>query len=334
MTELTKKTILRRLAKLTCASTIFLIFAGGLVTSTGSGLSVPDWPLSYGMVFPPMVGGVFYEHGHRMIATVVGFLMLCLAILTGLFEKRYWVRNLAYIALGAVIIQGILGGITVKFFLPLWVSVSHGILAQTFLIMTVVLAYSLSKEREVRTQETFDSQGKFLWAALTLAYLVFIQLIIGAIMRHSHSGLAIPDFPTVGGEWWPRFDQVMLNVINDARFNHNLDPVTMGQVVLHFLHRAGAGILLIALIALNFFSLDIKKNNLSVHKTLLILNSLFVFQITLGVITVLSTKEYHMTSLHVVTGALVLAWIVLLTLRTAPLKLRSFRSVLLNKDMV
>jgi cytochrome c oxidase assembly protein subunit 15 len=334
MTELIKKTILRRLAKLTCVSTIFLIFAGGLVTSTGSGLSVPDWPLSYGMVFPPMVGGVFYEHGHRMIATLVGFLMLCLAILIGLFEKRSWVRKLAYVALAAVIIQGILGGITVKFFLPLWVSVCHGILAQTFLIMTVVLAYSFSRERENRTNEAFDVRCKFLWATLTLAYFVFIQLIIGAIMRHSHSGLAIPDFPTMGGEWWPRFDQTMLSAINNTRFNLNLDPVTMGQVALHSLHRAGAGILIISLIALNFFSLDIKKNNTGVHKTVLLLNSLFILQITLGIITVLSYKEYHLTSLHVVTGALVLAWTTLLTLRAAPLKLRTFRNVLLNKDIV
>ncbi len=334
MTELTKKTVLRRLAKSTCVSTIFLIFAGGLVTSTGSGLSVPDWPLSYGMVFPPMVGGVFYEHGHRMIATVVGFLMLCLAILIGLFEKRSWVRNLAYVALAAVIIQGILGGVTVKFFLPLWVSVCHGILAQTFLIMTVVLVYSFSRERENRAPEAFDSRCKFLWAILTLAYFVFIQLIIGAIMRHSHSGLAIPDFPTMGGEWWPRFDQAMLSAINNTRFNLNLDAVTMGQVALHFLHRAGAGILMISLIALNFFSLDIKKNNTSVHKTVLLLNSLFILQITLGIITVLSYKEYHLTSLHVVTGALVLAWTTLLTLRAAPLKLRAFRNVLLNKDVV
>ncbi|MCB9757799.1 MAG: COX15/CtaA family protein [Candidatus Omnitrophica bacterium] len=334
MTELTKKTILRRLAKLTCVSTLFLIFAGGLVTSTGSGLSVPDWPLSYGMVFPPMVGGVFYEHGHRMIATVVGFLMLSLAILIGLFEKRSWVRNLAYIALGAVIIQGILGGITVKFFLPLWVSVCHGILAQTFLIMTVVLAYSFSRERENRAHETFDTHCKFLWSSLTLTYFIFIQLIIGAIMRHSHSGLAIPDFPTMGGEWWPRFDQTMLNVINEARFNLNLEPATMGQVVVHFLHRVGAGILIIALVALNFFSFDIKKNNINVHKSVLILNSLFIFQITLGIITVLSCKEYHITSLHVVTGALVLAWTTLLILRTAPLKLRAVKNVLLNKDIV
>src|SRR3989338_894934 len=118
---------LRRFSKLTCFSTLFLIFAGGMVTSTGSGLAVPDWPLSYGMLFPPIVGGVFYEHGHRMVATIVGLLMLILAVALGFCEKRRWLRNLGFAAVGAVILQGVLGGITVLFFLPRPVSITHGI---------------------------------------------------------------------------------------------------------------------------------------------------------------------------------------------------------------
>src|SRR5262245_31160383 len=110
-------------SKILCGMTLFLIFVGGMVTSTGSGLSVPDWPLSYGMIFPPMVGGVFYEHGHRMVASFVGLLTLILAIWTGLKEGRSWVRRLTFWALAAVIAQGLLGGITVKFFLPPAVSI-------------------------------------------------------------------------------------------------------------------------------------------------------------------------------------------------------------------
>ena len=115
-----------RFAVATVAATLALIFIGGLVTSTGSGLSVPDWPLSYGMLMPPMVGGVFYEHGHRMAATAVGFLTLVLAVWTARAEPRPGVRRLAWAALAAVITQGVLGGLTVIYLLPTPVSVAHG----------------------------------------------------------------------------------------------------------------------------------------------------------------------------------------------------------------
>ena len=105
--------------------TFLLIIAGGLVTSTDSGLSVPDWPLSYGKVMPPMVGGIFYEHGHRMVATLVGFLTVALVILFLRSEQRSWMRKLSAIALLTVLLQGILGGLTVLFLLPTWISVSH-----------------------------------------------------------------------------------------------------------------------------------------------------------------------------------------------------------------
>src|SRR5512140_1681351 len=122
---------LRRFTKFVAASTLFLIYAGAMVTSTGSGLAVPDWPLSYGMLMPPMVGGVFFEHGHRMAATFVGMLTTVLAVWTARRETRAGVRRLAWAALLAVIAQGLLGGLTVKFLLPAPVSVAHACLAQT-----------------------------------------------------------------------------------------------------------------------------------------------------------------------------------------------------------
>lgn len=332
MTDKSKKSLLRRLSKITCAATVFLIFAGGLVTSTGSGLSVPDWPLSYGMVFPPMVGGVFYEHGHRMIATCAGFLMLLQTILTAIYEKRTWVKNLSFFALGSVIIQGILGGITVKFFLPLWVSVSHGILAQTFLLMTVILAYSFSKEREKRPADYLPADRNILWCILGLIILIYLQLMVGAIMRHSHSGLAIMDFPTMGGKWWPRFDQDMLDYLNSERFDHGImETITLGQVAIHFLHRLGAMILLAALFILNYFSFETSQKNACFSKTLFTLNTLFISQIVLGIITILSAKEYHFTSLHVVTGAIILGWTVLLFLRASPVELKKLKKILLGR---
>src|SRR5688572_21846108 len=132
---------LRRFTKLVAASTLFLIFAGAMVTSTGSGLAVPDWPLSYGMLFPPMVGGIFYEHGHRMVAASVGLLTVIQAIWLQRRESLRFLRRLGWISVAAVILQGLLGGITVKFFLPPAISISHAGLAEIFLCLNIAIAF-------------------------------------------------------------------------------------------------------------------------------------------------------------------------------------------------
>src|SRR5471030_2314615 len=126
---------LRRFAKFVAAATLFLIFAGAMVTSTGSGLAVPDWPLSYGMLMPPLVGGIFYEHGHRMIAATVGFLTVLQAIWLQRSEPKRFVRMLGWWSVGAVIAQGLLGGLTVKLLLPKSVSIAHAGLAEIFLCL-------------------------------------------------------------------------------------------------------------------------------------------------------------------------------------------------------
>jgi heme a synthase len=131
---------LHRYAIFVALSTAVLLYWGGLVTSTGSGLAVPDWPLSYGMLMPPMVGGIFYEHGHRMVATFVGLLTIILAVWIQRRDRRKWMRMLGWTALGTVIFQGILGGLTVLFFLPVPISVFHATLAQTFFCITIAIA--------------------------------------------------------------------------------------------------------------------------------------------------------------------------------------------------
>src|SRR5947207_11802570 len=108
-----KSSWLHRYAILVAVCTLLLVLAGASVTSKEAGLSVPDWPLSYGQVIPDMTGGVLFETGHRMIATVVGILTIILAVWLQRVERRSWVRKLGWTALGAVIAQGLLGGMTV-----------------------------------------------------------------------------------------------------------------------------------------------------------------------------------------------------------------------------
>jgi len=316
---------LRRFSKLTCLLTLFLIFAGAMVKSTGSGLAVPDWPLSYGMFFPPMVGGVFYEHGHRMVATGVGFFMLILAIWLGFKEPRRWVRSLGYFALAVVIVQGILGGITVLFFLPTPISVLHGILAQIFFILTIIIAYSQSRERRQREYTRSDAQGNFLKLIIIWTLLIFVQLILGAIMRHTESGLAIPDFPRMGGAWIPLFNDEMIATINHWRFENNYDPVTQIQVIYHFCHRLGALLIAFVFCLLNFVGIRYYSNSKSIRSTLIWLDLFVILQIYLGITTVLTQKAPQITSLHVVTGALILGLSVLLFLRVSPLSFKNLK---------
>src|SRR5437660_7165473 len=129
-----------RFAVFVACATFFLIIAGANVTSHDAGLATSDWPLSNGQVFPKMVGNLFWEHGHRMVATAVGLLTIALAVYIQAREPRAWVKRLAWCALGAVIAQGLLGGLTVKLNLPLIVSAAHATLAQLFFLITVSLA--------------------------------------------------------------------------------------------------------------------------------------------------------------------------------------------------
>ena len=185
-----------RFAVLTAGATLVLIFVGALVTSTGSGLAVPDWPLSFGQVFPPMVGGVLFEHGHRLVAALVGLLTVTLMVLLTHWESRLWVRWLARGAVLAVVLQGTLGGLTVLWRLPLVVSVTHACLAQAFLCLVITLAVCTAPSWQATPAGRAEQQQPPLWvlAAIT-AGMVYLQLILGALMRHMGAGLAIPDFP-------------------------------------------------------------------------------------------------------------------------------------------
>ena len=177
---------LNRFALLVACATFFLIIAGALVTSNDAGLATNDWPLSNGQVFPKMVGNLFWEHGHRMVATTVGLLTTGLTIYLFAKEKRQWVRRLGVFALLAVIAQGLLGGLTVKLMLPLAVSSAHATLAQLFFCTTVSLAVFTSRswyEAKPALEEKGTIPLRYLCTAALIT--IFLQLILGATLRHS-----------------------------------------------------------------------------------------------------------------------------------------------------
>src|SRR5208282_6663820 len=140
--------IIRRYTKFLCVLSLFLILLGALVKSTESGLSVPDWPTTYGrfmFAYPlnKMAGGIKYEHTHRMLASIVGLLTLILTIwLLRFKDMPVWIKRLGIFAFLTVVLQGVLGGLTVLFFLPVWLSTFHGVLAQTFFLIVIFIAYS------------------------------------------------------------------------------------------------------------------------------------------------------------------------------------------------
>lgn len=318
---------LRKFSKLTCFAIIFLIFAGAMVNSTGSGLAVPDWPTSYGnWIFVPMVGGVFYEHGHRLIAQVIGILTIILAIWIKKKDSRKWMHVLGFLAVGMVVLQGVLGGLTVLFYLPTPISVAHGVLAQTFLVLAIIIAYKLSKECYDRVYTTIPDStcSRLIKPTIIFALLIYTQLILGAVMRHTGSGLAIHDFPTIAGQWIPTFDKSMLLTINDWRFEYNLDKVNMTQVLFHLTHRAGALIIFFYLIYLNYRTFTAGKLSKRLKTTIKIIDVLIVIQILLGIWTVLSIKNPYIASLHVVMGAITLAMATIFVLRVLPVKLSEF----------
>ncbi len=166
-----------------------------MVTSNDAGLSVPDWPTSFGSWYkiPKLVGGVRFEHTHRMIAQGAGLLTIILAVWTWRVEKRRWLRMLAFAALGTVVAQGILGGLTVLFYLPPAISSAHAVLAQTFFCIVVATAvFTGRKWIEEQPPVEFDQRRPSMFTLTILSiFVLYVQLMLGAMFRHH------------GLSWWP-----------------------------------------------------------------------------------------------------------------------------------
>jgi cytochrome c oxidase assembly protein subunit 15 len=305
--------MLHRFAKSLVACTVLLILAGSLVTSHDAGLSVPDWPTSYGwnmFTFPPSmwVANILYEHGHRLIASTVGFLTIVMTVWLWMAEPRRWLRWFGVATLGAVVAQGLLGGLTVLFFLPAAISTAHAGLAEIFFCMTVAIAiftspgwiagYGAAGSGEPpRGVAEAESVGPPLRALTTTAtILIYAQILVGATMRHTGAGLAIPDFPLM--------------------FGHVIPDHWSAAIAIHFTHRVGA--LLVTLFVLTLFAHV--RSRYRDHRELVrpasLIVALVAVQVTLGALTVLSRRDPWINSVHVVCGAMVLTTSLVLTLRS------------------
>jgi cytochrome c oxidase assembly protein subunit 15 len=290
--------MLHRFAQLVVAGTVFLILAGSLVTSTGSGLAVPDWPTTYGwnmFTFPPSkwVGGIFYEHGHRLIASTIGVLTIVLAFWLWRADPRGWMKRLGVAALGAVIVQGLLGGITVLYFLPTPVSTAHAGLAQVFFCLTIAIALFTSRGWLEGRDAIDDPTLRRVASAATV--LIYAQIIVGAAMRHSGAGLAIPDFPLMFGGLLP----------------DRWSPA----IAVHFAHRAGALVVTIVIMAAGLYVRRHHAGRTLLTRPAGLLVALVAVQVTLGALTVLTERDVWINSAHVVCGAAVLGTSLVLTLR-------------------
>lgn len=301
---------LTRYAWFTAAATLVLICFGGLVTSKGAGLAVPDWPNSYGygmFRFPASRwlftwDGVFYEHSHRLVASGVGMLTVILAVWLWFKESRRWLRLLGIAAVVLVILQGVLGGLRVTLLSNElgWV---HGALAQTF--FAVVVSIALFSSRFWQTLPRLPVPLRRARIGLLLATgLIFLQLLLGAGMRHRHNGLAVPDFPLAYGSLWPSTSSTAL-----ARYNQlRLEGTAAGEIQaidvhLHLAHRYLAGLIL-AVVGWTALELRRRTHSGPLGRGGLWWLGLVLTQAALGAWTVLSGKAADVATAHVAVGSL------------------------------
>lgn len=362
-----------------------LLVLGGTVTSKGVGLAVPDWPTTfeYNMfLFPPSMwtGGVFWEHTHRLMGALVGVMTIIMAAWLWLSQKhRPWLRWFGVATLGMVIAQGVMGGLRVTE-LSFILAIFHGVTAQLFLCMTVLIAAATSKwwlgaegdERSAgnaishsraaaRVSDPSPSKGEAGrgWAGnkanaadspisraaqplqsakrlpLTLAYVLFavilVQLILGAAMRHTGSGLAIPDFPKSFGQWTPPLTQAEINAaIADMPYDQEADIANAvaalrhdpaddyfkpWRVGLHFAHRAWAVAVLLAAAGVIVAVLRRAAHVARLTNPALLIALLLIVQVALGAATIWTVRHPEFATAHQTLGAVTLAMAALLILR-------------------
>jgi cytochrome c oxidase assembly protein subunit 15 len=298
-----------------------------MVTSKGVGLAVPDWPTTFGynmFLFPvsKWIGGIFFEHTHRLIASTVGLFTIILAIWIWRSEDRQSVRNLGLIAVAGIVVQGILGGLRVAM-LKNTIGIFHACLAQAFVGLMVLIALvttdfwrTLSNARSLtacssagRTghSSVFRKIAPIKWMAIAITTGIYLQLALGATMRHQHRDLAILDFPTANGAWIPDTGASTLAKINTWRDAHAFSDVTAFQIWLQMAHRFLA---LLITMAVMVFCLRVwrdARQSISLKRLSILWVALVLCQVTLGAWTIWSNKAADIATAHVAVGAIMLS---------------------------
>ena len=276
-----------------------LLLAGALVTSTESGLAVPDWPLSYGKVMPPMVGGILYEHGHRLVAAAVSTLVGLEMAMLFFLERRKAVKRLAVAAFAAILTQAVLGGLTVLLLLPPAISSAHAALAEIVFALTAVVALMCSRTWTELTAHPFSLPleenlspnlpilKKTFRATVLATAAIYVQIVLGAVIRHTGAGLAIPDFPAAFGGLWPSADELQRRGVG-----------------LHLAHRVGAVVVLALVLAAVRALARLSAVSPVFAGFAATWTGLVAIQILLGALSIWSKKAPPLTAAHLAGGAL------------------------------
>lgn len=293
-----------RLAKLAAIATFILLVIGGTVNPTGSSLACPEPTLvCHGQLFPPMVGGVFYEHGHRLAAMTVGLLQIALTFL--MVRRRANNRGyaaLAFILLGLVIAQGALGAITVKYKLPWFISTGHLLLGMSYFATLIYTAFRTRPAPSVVEIQRHDKLRTELGSARRWIGIaggaVFIQLLLGALVRHLGAAMVCLGMPkcTISGDWWP-----------DSGVQH-----------LHMIHR-GFGVVVAIVTTIAAIIVARRARSWPQLRLLSLLAPLVVIsQVCLGIMTVLSMRAVPIAVGHFAGAATLWAMWMGMWLMTAP----------------
>lgn len=296
-------------ALLTLGATFLLLCSGGIVTSKNVGMSVPDWPTTYGynmFLFPisQWVGGIFYEHSHRLIASGVGLMTVVLSVWICATPSRRWVKVLGIAALFAVCLQGVLGGLRVTLYKD-EIGIFHALLAQAFLCTTGILAV-VTGGRFLRGEWDFFHPDLVLRnLVLATTVLVFVQLGLGATMRHEHAGLSIPDFPLAYGKWIPDTSPHAMQAINRTREADNEVPTNALFIWMQMAHRALAVLILLGTAAALQRSSTVLRRRVTKFWSAVWLGLVLV-QMALGAWTIWSNKAADVATAHMAVGALTL----------------------------
>lgn len=282
-----------RLARASVAATFALLVIGGMVHATGSSLACPDWPLCYGQFFPAMEGGVLFEHGHRLVALAVSLLTVALAVTVWRRRRETAVRVGSLVAVGLVLFQAALGALTVVWKLPLVVSSGHLATSMAFFSLLVWLAWRLAPPSPDGGVPAAPAGVRALAGAAALG--VYLQIVLGALVRHTGSGLACgTSVVFCEGAAWP----------------------VAGPAQLVTLHRL-VGVL-VALLVVAAGVAALRSGVSRARRAALAAPLLVVVQVLLGAWTVWSLIAVSVVSLHLAFGALLLADAVLLFLLLGP----------------